>query len=608
MAALLLGALLSWLLWPSRDRQPSLSPETAAPSQPYGPGSGGPPVGVEAPALPPPPIPAVAEALLAISGRVISAWTGAPVAGAELTFAAPEGATSTRSGADGRFRFVPQRVGAYQLAAVLAEGHVPFGPDWGQSPIKLQVPTPRGAPDLVITLEPETQVSGRVQTEDGRRLAGATVVLRVFGSTPGLASSERTWTTDERGEFQGGVPQDGVLVARHRGFLAAAIGLRREHVARQSVTITLKRAEEEDSETRISGRVQDAAGAPVPGASVALGPKRWRAQLGWALLPSPVSSDAEGRFTFSGVPDNVGWVQARSGELLSERTAVQPGQEGVLLTVRPGGTLAGRVTYADGRPASAFALRLQPLRAGQPSQTLSVIEADGRWEVPGLSSGAYQLQALAPGAGPSDSVRVEIPPSPGARVERDLRLRAGHRLSGTVRDAKTRAPVPNAEVAVEGSPGEDSFLVRADVFTGADGRFELEGLPDALATVTASAEGYNRRLLTIGRGRSQVEVLLRPVESGQSPATDLVGIGAVVNRGDDGLVLGTVVPAGGAALAGLHAGDVVTRIDGVAVADLDFVDAIQRLRGEEGSMVRLDVRRADGTRTTIEVLRRPVTF
>jgi hypothetical protein len=562
---------------------------------------------VEPPAPGGAPLPA--ETLPPFVGRVVSGWTGEPVPNAEVTFFAPEGAASVRSGPDGGFRFRPSRRGNHQLAAVLADGYLPFGPEWGQSPIRLQAPAPAGAPEVRIVLEPEIRVSGRVQAENGQPLVGATVELRLSGAAPALASAERGWTTNARGEFQGSAPIDGVLVARHPGFLPGAVGLRREHVPSQTVTLTLKPAgDSEAPEATLSGRVLDGAGAAVPGASVALGLARGRGPLGWALLPSPVLADAEGRFRFQNVPENVGWAQARSGELVSDRVTVEAGAEDVLLTVRPGGTLSGRVTHPDGRPASAFAVRVQPLRRREAAQTVSVVDPDGRWEVRGLLGGPYQLQASAAGAGPSDAVRVELPATAGARVERDLRLRAGHRLSGTVRDASTHAPVRHAEVAVEGSPAEDSVLVRADVFTGDDGRFELDGLADAPATVTVEADGYNRRLLTVGRGRGQIDVLLRPVASGQTPATDLVGIGAVVNRTDEGIVLGNLVPSGGAALAGLRPGEVVIRIDGLPVSELEFTEAVQRLRGEEGTVVRLEVRRADGTITVVDVTRRPVSF
>src|SRR5262249_3448210 len=99
----MLLALLTWKLWPAgrvgtshwfpppvadggvRSRVSPARPSTGAPA--------------EAVADAPP-----AAALRPFVGRVVSAWNGAPVAGAEVTFAAPEGASSVTSGPDGRFR------------------------------------------------------------------------------------------------------------------------------------------------------------------------------------------------------------------------------------------------------------------------------------------------------------------------------------------------------------------------------------------------------------------------------------------------------------------------------------------------------------------------
>ena len=47
--------------------------------------------------------------------------------------------------------------------------------------------------------------------------------------------------------------------------------------------------------------------------------------------------------------------------------------------------------------------------------------------------------------------------------------------------------------------------------------------------------------------------------------------------------MGQVLPGGGAAEAGLLPGDGILRVDGQAVAALGFTEAIQRIRGPEGS-------------------------
>jgi len=608
-----LAALVAVVLVLLRGREPAPGPDASRvraaappPSTPTGPAS------VPGPASPVPPRgPRVepAAALSPFTGRVVSADDGRPVVGAEVTFSAPEGATSVRSGPEGRFRLVPSRPGPHQLAAVLAEGYVPFGPEWGQSPIRLVAPAPPGTPELVVSLDPEVRLSGRVEAaEGGAPIAGATVVLRVPGTQPGLVSPDRQWTTDARGAFSGTAPPEAVLVARAPGFSPAAEALRGGGRTR-TVTLRLKPSPEDAApEKPLAGRVLEASGVPMPEAVVTLGVGRGRGRGGGVLLPAPVRTDVQGRFRFEGVPAQVGWAQAFSGELLSDRVAVEPGDQEVVLTARPGGVLAGRVVHADGRPATAFALQLVRLRRSEPVRTLSIVDPEGRWEVQGLGAGPWELQALAADSGPSGRVRVELPATPGARVEKELRLGTGRRLTGVVQDASSHAAVAGARVAMESSPGEDSVLVRTGAFTASDGRFELDGLPDAPVSVSVEADRYNRRIVTLARGRTEVEVALRPLATDQTPATDLVGIGAVVNRSDDGLVLGNLVASGGAAAAGLHPGDVVLRVDGRSVSELGFVDAIQHLRGEEGTVVRLEVRRADGTTATVDVLRRPISF
>ena len=528
--------------------------------------------------------------------------------GAEVTFLAPEGATSVHSGPDGRFRLVPSRPGPHQLAAVQAEGYVPFGPEWGQSPIRLVAPAPAGTPELLLSLDPEVRLSGRVEAAaGGAPVPGATVTLRATGGQSALLGTDRSWTTDAQGAFSGTAPPDAVVTARAPGFAPAAEPLRGAGKSRNVVLRLARLPEDAPPDRALAGRVVEPSGAPVPDAVVTVGVGRGRGRSG-ALPPAPTTTDAQGRFHFDAVPPQMGWAQAVAGDLISDRVTVEPGNTEVEITVRPGGVIAGRVLHADGTPSTAFALQLNRPRRFDASRTLSIVDPDGRFEVRGLNAGTWELQALARDTGPSDRVRVDLPATPGARVEKDLRLRAGRKLQGVVRDANSHAAVAGARVAMETSPGEDSVLVRTGTFTGADGRFELEGLPDSPVSVAVEADRYNRRIVTLPRGKTDVEVALRPIATDATPATDLVGIGAVVSRGDDGLVLGTLVAAGGAAAAGLHQGDMVLRVDGQTIAELGFAEAIQRLRGEEGTVVRLEVRRADGSVSTVDVVRRPISF
>lgn len=88
---------------------------------------------------------------------------------------------------------------------------------------------------------------------------------------------------------------------------------------------------------------------------------------------------------------------------------------------------------------------------------------------------------------------------------------------------------------------------------------------------------------------------------------ELVGIGAVLTPKNDGLVLVQVFPGGGAAEVHLEAGDLVLGIDGQTVVSLGFQDAVQRIRGPEGSTVQLTVKRsADAQTVQLAVPRRRI--
>jgi C-terminal processing protease CtpA/Prc len=91
-----------------------------------------------------------------------------------------------------------------------------------------------------------------------------------------------------------------------------------------------------------------------------------------------------------------------------------------------------------------------------------------------------------------------------------------------------------------------------------------------------------------------ITVKLTKTEEGEEPRIELTGIGAVLSPKDDALLLGQILPGGGAAEAGLAPGDAIVRVDGQDVTVLGFEQAIQRIRGPEGSSVILGVRKAGG--------------
>lgn len=70
------------------------------------------------------------------------------------------------------------------------------------------------------------------------------------------------------------------------------------------------------------------------------------------------------------------------------------------------------------------------------------------------------------------------------------------------------------------------------------------------------------------------------------------GIGVEVEPGKDGVSIVKRMPNSPAERAGIQAGDVIVRIDNVAVDPADLDAAIARMRGPEGSSIHLTIRRA----------------
>jgi carboxyl-terminal processing protease len=88
---------------------------------------------------------------------------------------------------------------------------------------------------------------------------------------------------------------------------------------------------------------------------------------------------------------------------------------------------------------------------------------------------------------------------------------------------------------------------------------------------------------------------LAPTEPGEEPTTEMVGIGATLSAQGDALVVASIFPGGGAFEVAMIPGDAILAIDGTLVTTLGFGDSIQRIRGPEGTVVRLTVRRGAAT-------------
>jgi carboxyl-terminal processing protease len=80
--------------------------------------------------------------------------------------------------------------------------------------------------------------------------------------------------------------------------------------------------------------------------------------------------------------------------------------------------------------------------------------------------------------------------------------------------------------------------------------------------------------------------------SDSSLSGQLEGIGAFVDKGNGGLLIVSTFAGSPAATAGLHANDLVVKVDNTDITQMDEIQAISLVRGPAGSVVHLTVIRA----------------
>jgi hypothetical protein len=557
---------------------------------------------VDLPIRLPSPSPSDPVAPARFEGRVVSSASGEGVEGADLTFSRGGAAASVRTGPGGAFVFEPPEEGRWLLAAVTAAGFLPFAPEWGHSPVQLDARAGHQVRGVEIHLVPARELVGRVEDRDGKAIEGAAVRLLGAAAEAALVPIADRFTSDARGEFRFRAPEGAVLEARKDGFLPGRAEVDWVSAATGELLVVLGPTHRPlGARAPIAGRVVARGGAPIPGALV--GAARERRFGGVGPVAAQAVAGPDGRFELSELEAGRYSITARAeGHAPGSSSPVSPGKRDVVVELGPGGRLRGCVRDAGGGPVAPFTLIVHARRSAlelEPQRSLSVIDPSGCFALDDLAAGPAAVVAVAPGLAPSDPVDVEIPP-PGGEGVVDLVLRPGGRLHGVVSDEGTGAPLAGARVGVEGSAegAASAFPVLADAVTGADGRFELGGLP-ARVSIFVAAPGHHARVLGAdappGARSGPVEVALRPLAAGETPRVDLAGIGAVLAARGEGLSVAQLLPGGGAAEAGLRRGDLVLRVDGRAVAELGMTGAIDAIRGPEGSAVLLTVRRGEET-------------
>jgi hypothetical protein len=536
-----------------------------------------------------------------VQGRVVDAVTGAGVPGALVVLATSRGALQTQSGSDGAFNFTVAEEGNVAIAEVSAPDYFPFLPRWGHSAIELTLRAGMCVTELVLTLTPHAQYRGVVLGPDGEPVGGASVTLATEDEPPGAPMISAA-----DGTFSFAAQEGAVLVARHPKFSPGAatvdyrVGVTRELV----IKLGALGADAGVLRATLKGVVIDARDAGMPGAQVRAFQRVSEEADG--RLEAEAETDGQGEFTFDVDGPGPWSVFAVVPGVLSP--SVTTAGEPVVLRVLAGTELRGRVSDSSGRAVQSFSVMIGhrdgPLRL-ESEDVRHVVDPEGKFSIKGLAPGTAEVVVAALGFAPSDPVEVELQLTVPASV--DVKLRGGAKVVGQVIDRTTKAPIVGARVSLE-SQSDSTLNAMPSARSDADGGFVLGSVRPGRRSIFFTAEQHHARLVSVetreGETAGPLIIDLGAIAKGEDPRLELVGIGAVLEAKGDALMIKQALPGGGAAEAGLIAGDGILFIEGESVLKLGFSGGIESIRGPEGTDVKLEIRRADGTVSSVVVPRR----
>jgi protocatechuate 3,4-dioxygenase beta subunit len=448
-----------------------------------------------------------------ISGRVVMAREGQPVAGAEVVAAPAEsgprlyyGPIITDEG--GTFRLDGLPPGRYALAA--RKGGLV-----GKAGGPIVLVSAGGADNLVIAVSMGAVVTGTVKSRAGLSIAGAQVYLQSQDS-PLRYLAHGPASSDERGRYRIEGVEAGDYLLR-----ADADGHPSEE-ADATISGPLTHDFVLSDGELVSAVVLDASDRPVPGASIQATTQPAEAMAMGRNSVGGGVTDSEGRFTFKGLEAGLLTVTARKGDEVG-RLGPQPLAAGVArpLTVRlaPGAHLSGTVTWDDGQPAASIDVR---------GHGGDYFFSHGR----SSATGAFSLGPFLPG---QISVSMQVPGDVSSSSDEgpdhgNFSLAAGeHKTGARLRLSRRNSSIAGLVVGPDQQPlagvvvqaarehgDRPAWLSISDgdgrgrAVTGGDGRFVVEGLPRASFTLFATHPHYPRLAQTgVAAGAGEVRLRLQ---------------------------------------------------------------------------------------------------
>ncbi len=462
-------------------------------------------------------------------GHVTDAKSGKPIAGAEIA----ENWTFNRtvlSDASGAFELRGFAGSSMSELNVRAAGY-------GRK-VQSEIPAAvEGAVAVDFALTPARSVTGRVVDASNAPVAGA--YIAAVGKAFGLRQDLTDWPSTSTGADGRFEIADLTAEIRHTllvqkcGTATVVFDLPAAELDGPSLdvgAITLA------APALLLGRVVDAEGKGVANVDVTLSGRN--RDSGRLLRPneSPpnsnlrnvesrtVRSDDRGRFSFADLPEGEFTLKASPAgtkETALTKIAIAAGEvkSGVVITIPTGARIAGRVVLETGEGIAGVRVAVESM-IGREARVSTQSEADGRFELRGLSEGRYRLNAYPYFPDRTDALAHLLPVDLDgvASDATDLRivLRVGHPISGRLLDEDGKA-ANHAWVLANGADG--TFVGGAMVED--DGRFTLYVPVGAIVDLTA-------RWMSSTRGGREIPTLRTSVQAGSRdvelriPASDSI--------------------------------------------------------------------------------------
>jgi hypothetical protein len=431
-------------------------------------------------------------------GRVLF-FDGKPAPGAVVLLSG-DAVAQVRTNSRGDFAFERLYGGSYVVNASHEEG--------AAAPVRVHLD--RDTPPIILRLGPAAGLTVHVvDAADGRAIAKAKVELRTS-----------TQMHDPRTVRQGETDGDGKVVFRglavagyaigawakgYRGldwFVTPPFGLTWEQ------TIKLERG------AQVTGRTIDERRVPVAGVLLEFAP----ADLAQgALMSRPLRwpymavSDAEGKFVLEGVP--AGTFRAYATHAQHPMSYSEPftvdgktRHDGVVVVMRSGGTIGGRVVAPGGTPVARALVRMSPIdyqKAGLEIRHVTT-DANGQFLVEGLPLTTMMVAAMVDGAC-SETAAVDLETQSDQR-QLTLTLDQQEKIGGVVVDTRGR-PIEYATVScVNDREGEMGLRPISIETTDAEGKFQCRGLPTGSYLVRAERPFSNNNVQSGYRGMHKAKV------------------------------------------------------------------------------------------------------